>query len=245
MFGFFKKKTQLEQLIAKDGIEHATDRFAEFVSQKLPTKEIAYKFILEELDGASRGNDASKRFARGSGIPESEYHGALNNSSPEIDGPEGPQQLLHSLCMQLMPNQALTAKFRCKVDDKIMERFGLGRYASTAPRNAEPKAGAVSTKNYSIKSNGFTIEDRESGDGLAAVIRDGEFRASVRMKEGGAGPLAPWPVSTNPFHDDNYFFGSGMSPQGPWSFSIRPSAPFSQILREAREEYARGSGSKE
>lgn len=44
MFGLFRKKTQLEQLIAKDGIEHATERVSEIVSGKMPTREVAYRF---------------------------------------------------------------------------------------------------------------------------------------------------------------------------------------------------------
>lgn len=130
MFGLFKKKSQLEQLIAKDGMEHATARFAEIVSQKLPKREVAYQFILEELDGASQGNAASQGFARNSGIPASAYREALGNSNAEIDGPDGPQQLLLELSMQLMPNQALMAEFRCRVDDNVMKRFRLGKYAS-------------------------------------------------------------------------------------------------------------------
>jgi len=130
VFGLFKKKSQLEQLIAKDGMEHATARFAEIVSQKLHTREVAYQFILEELDGASQGNAAAQGFARNSGIPASAYSGALGNSNAEIDGPEGPQQLLLALSMQLMPNQALMAEFRCRVDDHVMKRFRLGKYAS-------------------------------------------------------------------------------------------------------------------
>lgn len=319
MFGLFRKKTQLEQLIAKDGMEHATARFAEIVSQKLPSREVAYKFILEELDGASQGNEASQAFARNSGISSSAYSGALGNSSPEIDGPDGPQQLLLALSMQLMPNQELMAEFRCRVDDNVMKRFRLGKYASkderianlfgdlknlllsddsvvptlhpdipapegatkrhisrrekniaaakellstltnltgeasraivlkaigSATQDERSKAeiqSAIQKHNYSIKPNGFTVEDAASGDGLAAVIRDGMFHGALSMKGIGTGPLAPWPVDTNPFDDDNHFFGSGMSPQGQWSFSIRPSAPFSQILREAREEYARNA----
>ena len=34
MFGLFKKKTQLQQLIAKDGMEHVTERFAEIIDRK-------------------------------------------------------------------------------------------------------------------------------------------------------------------------------------------------------------------
>lgn len=129
MFGFFRKKTQLEQLIAKDGIEHATEGFAEIISRKLPTREIAYQFILEELDGASQGNAASEGFAQRSGIPHEAYKGALSNSNPDVDGPEGPQQMLMALSLQLVNNQALMAEFRCMVDDKIMRRFSLGKYA--------------------------------------------------------------------------------------------------------------------
>ncbi len=131
MFEFFRKKTQLEQHIAKDGIEHATERFAELISKRLPSKEIAYQFILEELDGASGGNAASKQFAQNSGIPPKEYNGALSNSNPDVDGPEGPQQILLALSLQLVKNQAMMAEFRCKVDDKIMRRFSLGKYART------------------------------------------------------------------------------------------------------------------
>ena len=129
MFGLFKKKTQMERLIAQDGIEHVTARFAEIVARKLPTKAIAYHFILEELDGASQGNAASKRFAECSGVAAVAYRGALSNSNPEVDGPDGPQQLLLGLSMDLARNADLMAEFRCKVDDKIMKKFRLGRYA--------------------------------------------------------------------------------------------------------------------
>ncbi|WP_151444704.1 hypothetical protein [Halomonas lysinitropha] len=130
MFGFGRKKSQLEKGIEKDGIEHATDRVAELVAARIPNNEIAYRFILEELDGASMGNNASKVFATSSGINSAEYKGALNNSIPDVDGPDGPQQLLAGFSMHLLGNQELMAKFRCKVDDKIMKRFQLGKYMS-------------------------------------------------------------------------------------------------------------------
>lgn len=95
-------------------------------------------------------------------------------------------------------------------------------------------------KNYTLESNGFTVEDVESGDGLAVIIKDGMFHGAVLIRDIDAtGPLNPWPLNDNPFQDDNHFFGSGNSHQGPWSFSIRPSVPFSQLLREARDRYQR------
>lgn len=50
--------SQLKQLIAKGGLEHATKRFAEIIGRKLRNEEIAYQFIIKELDGASLGNAA-------------------------------------------------------------------------------------------------------------------------------------------------------------------------------------------
>lgn len=130
MFGLFKKKTQMERLIAQDGIELVTTRFAEIIARKIPTKAIAYQFIIQELDGASRGNTASKRFAELSGIAATAYRDALENSNADVDGPDGPQQLLLSLSMDLARDPILMAEFRCKVDDKIMQKFQLGKYAS-------------------------------------------------------------------------------------------------------------------
>lgn len=134
MFGLFgKKKTEVEKLIDQDGIDHATRRFAEVISNKLPTKELAYQFMLEEIEAASQGNDVARGFADASGISSSEYTGAMNNSSYEIDGPEGPQQLLLHLCTQLNSNTDLMVEFRVRIADNIMKKFYLGRYAQDMP----------------------------------------------------------------------------------------------------------------
>ena len=74
MFGMFKKKqkSDLERLIEKDGIEYAAKRFSEIILQKMPTAEIAYQFVLEEIEAASQGNETAIRFARNSGISQQE-----------------------------------------------------------------------------------------------------------------------------------------------------------------------------
>lgn len=244
MFKIFRKKTQLEKLIATDGIEHATDRFAQIISSKIPNKRVAYQFILEELDGARQGNSESQAFARNSGIPRAEYLGALANSIPEVDGPDGPQQLLMALSLQIS-DQRLMAEFRCKVDDKIMRTFRLGNYSLheeegdiDGDSEALDLIDSDEATNYTIEPNGFIIKDRKSGDGLTVVIKDGMFQGTVMISDIGAtAGLAPWSLDANPFEDDNHFFGSGMSPQGQWSFSVRPSVSFSRLLREAKERY--------
>ena len=56
--------------------------FAEIISLKLKIRNVAFQFVLEEVEAASKGNDEAKSFAANSGIPENEYSGALQNSIP-------------------------------------------------------------------------------------------------------------------------------------------------------------------
>jgi hypothetical protein len=235
MFNILRsKRTKVQQLIADHGFDEAVNISAQAVIAKLPNRASAYQFLLQELDGASKGNDQSQRMARESGIPEDHYRGALERDVPEVNEAH---DHITSYSIQLMPEETLMARFRVAIDVEVMKHFELGRFSHFFGREDAP--ASAGRKNYTIKPNGFTVQDADSGDELAAVIRDGMFHGAIRMSDTGQqGPLAPWPVGKNPFEDDNHFFGNGLSPQGPWSFSIKPSAPFSQILNEARVAYA-------
>ena len=132
MFGMFKKnkkeKSELEKLIDRDGIEYATQACAKIILEKLPTAEIAYQFVLEEIEAASQGSGAAIKFTLESGIRPNEYKGAMGNSRPEVDGLGGPQQLLLGLCMELQPDMDLVVKFRTMVVDSIMQHYSFGKY---------------------------------------------------------------------------------------------------------------------
>lgn len=129
MFGLFKKKkTMLQELIEKDGFDHATQRVAEVICSKLTNEKYAYQFVLEEIEAASMGNQDSKLFADRSGIAPQEYKGAMRRSSPEIDGPDGPQQYLVGASMQLMSDKNLMIRFRTTVVDNVMKHWAIGKY---------------------------------------------------------------------------------------------------------------------
>lgn len=227
MFDLFRKNNPMEKLIVKDGIDYVADGYAKVIAKKLTRQDIAYQFILEELDAASKGNAMAKTFAAQSGIPAVEYIGSLDNSMPEVDGPDGPQQQLLRVSFELAANEDLMVEFRCKVDDKIMRHFGFGKYGSQA---------ADHEQNYFINKAGFKIKDGETRDVLECVLDRNQFHARVTISDMNLTlPLAPWPVLTNPFQDDHEFAGAGRSPQGPWSFTIRPSAPFSSILAQVEK----------
>lgn len=252
MFGLFRKKTQLENIIETKGLDYAAAAGAFAVGSKINAQHTAYQFILQELDGAFQGDAQSKGFANNSGIRYSEYGGALNNSAPIVDGPGGPQELLMAMCMQIS-DQTTMAQFSCKVDDAIMRKYKIGKYAQDelggTPAKMLSQTASTDTKisqtNYAVQPNGFSVKDADSGDAIVAVIRDGMFHGGVVISDlGTSSGLAPWPLDENPFEDDNHFYGSGIGPQGPWSFSIKPSAPFSQILNEARAAFAETESKK-
>lgn len=128
-FNMFKKsqpKSDLEKQIELDGVDHATRRLIEVTLKKIGSKAVAYQFILEELEAASMGNHLSKDFVKHSGISESEYKGAMDNSMTAVDGPDGPQQFLRFIGMQL--SEPLNVQVSLKILDGVMQHFSIGKY---------------------------------------------------------------------------------------------------------------------
>ena len=96
------------------------DQIYLLVSSKIETKEVAYQFILEELEAASQGNQEAQEFVARNKFTADEYEGALENSMPEVDGPGGPQQTLLTLLMQTGASLEMVASIRIKVVQKII-----------------------------------------------------------------------------------------------------------------------------
>lgn len=115
----------VEAIIKRIGFDKAIEFYAHLVRLRLRTHHARLQFILEELDAARQGNSAAQAFARQSGIKEAEYIDALDRSFDEVDGPEGPQQTLLTLCMQLRQNMDLVVKFRTSIVRLIMKDHGF------------------------------------------------------------------------------------------------------------------------
>lgn len=95
------------------------------VDNRIPTKDIAYQFVLEELDAASQGNKAAIQFVQDSGFSEAEYKDAMKNSSEEVDGVNGPQQFLLNSVMPYASNIDLMVNTRLSVVKNIIEEWEL------------------------------------------------------------------------------------------------------------------------
>jgi len=70
------------------------------VDEKIITNAVAKQFALEEIEGASLGNYKSQKFAKNSGFSEIEYIDSMTDKSSfeEVDGGDGPQQVLTFKC---------------------------------------------------------------------------------------------------------------------------------------------------
>lgn len=111
------------------GIEEASRGFAELVNALVHSKKVAKQFVLEELDAAIQGNEHAQEFAINSGFERHEFKGAMGNSFPEVDGPNGPQQALLALVLSLLPDMDMVVKMRILMVDTIMRKWRLGRYS--------------------------------------------------------------------------------------------------------------------
>lgn len=133
MFGIFKSKkpkSHIAMQIETRGMDEVTTEIVDGLMRQLSKTGYMFNFILAELDGASMGNERAKRFAKESGVPESEYKGAHLFEHPLIDGPQGAKTLMDAACLGMLDDQKLMLDFRLTVLDKLMRRVEVGKYDS-------------------------------------------------------------------------------------------------------------------
>lgn len=131
MFGMFKKKkakSHLTMQIESKGLDKVTTEVVGGLMRQLSGTGFMYHFILAELDGASMGNEKAKRFAKESGIPESEYKGQHKFEHPLIDGPNGAKTIIDTACLGMIDQQDLVVEFRLMTLDKLMRQVEVGKY---------------------------------------------------------------------------------------------------------------------
>ncbi|MER2540226.1 MAG: hypothetical protein ABTQ26_13385 [Azonexus sp.] len=198
----------MRQAIENNGIDHVVNVVFLMIAPRLTSREIAYQFVLEELEGASIGNDASRVFALTSGISQHEYKNASDNSLEELDGPQ--QQLLE-LTFQLAYDRELMAAFRCKLAENIMQHFNFGKYSDSNERindlleklrdilfSDQNVTSALTTrfsapKNAPIRHIHFTNKNIEAAKDIIGILRefaDKDDDSIIRMAlEGSDFPL--------------------------------------------------------
>ena len=118
-----------DNLIKRDGFEETASLYAAMINKnKIHSHKVALQFVLEELDAARQGNNTAINFVNNSGFEENEYVGAMANSFEEVDGSDGPQQMLLT---QIMSVSSIDTKVKLRVTivDKVMQEWKLGKYS--------------------------------------------------------------------------------------------------------------------
>lgn len=118
-----QNRTEEEQPSINQVLNEVAELIHNLVSSKIKTKEIAYQFILEELEAAAQGNQEAQDFVAKNKFMADEYEGAMQNSIPEVDGPDGPQQTLLTLLMQTGSSPEIMASIRIRVVQKIINHW--------------------------------------------------------------------------------------------------------------------------
>jgi len=183
MFGIFRKKKAKSYLAAQiesKGLDQVTTEVAGGLIGHLSGTGYMYDFILAELDGASMGNEKAKKFARESGIPESEYNGHHQFEHPLIDGPQGAKTILDAACLGMIDQGELVVDFRLMTLDKLMRRIEVGKYDTDIKENPKIAATFINSEGQVTPIIGRQIEpDSRSLDGPEFQEKLDEFYSSL------------------------------------------------------------------
>ncbi len=104
---------------------------SQLVENRIVDENLVEDFVLQEIKGASIGNEYSKLFAKNSGYMEKDYYDSLDNEDPRIDGAGGPQQFLNFFISPYLISaigKDEMVKIRVCAIDKIMQKHYLGKY---------------------------------------------------------------------------------------------------------------------
>lgn len=97
------------------------DQIFETINTKIFNENIAYQFMLEELEAASYGNDEALEFVKRNNFLIAEFQGAMADSQPEVDGVNGPQQALTRMIMGLTIDMEIKTRMRIIVVQKVID----------------------------------------------------------------------------------------------------------------------------
>lgn len=123
-----KEQRVFEEKLYSMGLENEQRLMIERLNAKIPSKDIALKFVLQELDVASEGGASLQDFVKKSGFYTSEYAGAVmkfEGEQEEIEEIQIPFFIfLNKISDEKRMNQTVI-----KVLNGVMEHWKIGKYS--------------------------------------------------------------------------------------------------------------------
>lgn len=118
------KPTFADKLAKSHGGEYLlSGKVTKLVGKHISSQESALEFVLQELDGASKGSDEARKFAKSLGFLEGEYLGALRKESSE--NVENAQQAIIQLSISFAISQDQATRLRLLNIKNIADRWKL------------------------------------------------------------------------------------------------------------------------
>lgn len=135
MFSMFRKnaKNKVQALIEEVGLEDAVDNVELLVLENLEDTHLIRQLTLEEMEGASLGNETANSFARQSGLSPEEYKRTLEHSHPEIDVRDGEGLMLSGAPKGTGAGDAMDRDYQARIDQKMIENQTISQIRTLTP----------------------------------------------------------------------------------------------------------------
>ncbi len=140
-----RKQQEFEEQLQIDGVKNLIDKTFETVNDTIFSKELAIKFVLQELDMAQHGDTISQNFVRNSGFKSIEYQGALEKFK-ENEHELAIIELVFSDFLEKISNKKLLSETTITILNKIMEHWEIGKYSIQEEIYTSPRVEEVIEK---------------------------------------------------------------------------------------------------
>ncbi len=133
-----KEEREFNAQVRRDGLEIAVNRFLEEINENIPSKELAIKFLLQELDFAQKEEVLPIDFILNSGFHPLEYQDALNRFK-ENEAELVAIQRVSDNFLKNIKNEEEIVEISTKLIESIMYHWGVGKYAPARGESDEYK----------------------------------------------------------------------------------------------------------
>ena len=127
-FGRTKKQKLFEERLYNEGLQKEQTKIIHLINQSIPSKEIARKFMLQELDILRQGDTTSQSFTETSGFHRAEYLGASKKFEDDKKSIEMAQNILIDFLEQIS-NEKRMLQSAQTILNGVMQHWEIGKYS--------------------------------------------------------------------------------------------------------------------
>ena len=143
-FGRTKEQKLFEERLYREGLEKEIKKVIKTINtETIKSKDIALKFMLQELDILRKGDVSSQRFVERSGFHLAEYLGTSRKFEEDRDEIQKVQDILIAFLEQISDEKIMFESAQT-ILNSIMKHWGIGKYS---------EEGKLFIKDEEIKDN--------------------------------------------------------------------------------------------